>query len=284
MSESAGELSGMSVVVTGAGSGLGAAFALAAALAGAAVVVSDIDGDAASATVDSIRSSGGRAIEFHGSVADWSSAEALIDACVTEFGQIDGLVNNAGIHDQRPAWDYDEDRVRRLVEVNVLGTIFCGVHALRRMAQQRTGVIVNVSSGAMLGIPEMSVYGATKGAVTALTTGWALEGHSIGVRVNGISPLAPTSLRKEQAGKFSRLSPEAIAPLVVYLLSERSRHLTGQVVRLSDGAVTLLQAAQFSGEVIVRDRWTVPELAVALDQLKGSRSAIGLHGPRVLEM
>ena len=227
-------LSGRSIVVTGAGKGLGRAYALACAAHGADVVVNDIDEHSAYECARAIVAAGGRAVHVAGSVASWSVAAAMVDAAVRRFGRIDGLVANAGIiHHARP-WEEDEASLRRIVEVNVLGVLFCATHAMRAMVRQGTGgSIVTVVSGARFGLDGMSAYGATKGAVAAMTAAWAREGAAVGIRVNAISPLAATDMAAlDPRPDRPRLgSPEDVAPAVVALLSDATAGVTGRILR-----------------------------------------------------
>jgi NAD(P)-dependent dehydrogenase (short-subunit alcohol dehydrogenase family) len=227
-------LSGRSIVVTGAGKGLGRAYALACAAHGADVVVNDIDEHSAYECARAIVAAGGRAVHVAGSVASWSVAAAMVDAAVRRFGRIDGLVANAGIiHHARP-WEEDEAALRRIVEVNVLGVQFCATHAMRAMVSQGTGgSIVTVVSGARFGLDGMSAYGATKGAVAAMTAAWAREGAAVGIRVNAISPLAATDMAAlDPRPDRPRLgSPEDVAPAVVALLSDATAGVTGRILR-----------------------------------------------------
>lgn len=259
-------LQGRAVVVTGAGSGLGRAYALAAAAAGAWVVVNDLDQDAGDATVRVIRSTGGRALLSVGSVAVAEVAERMVSDCVAEFGRIDGLVNNAGI--LRPGHPIEQgDSERRLaMETNVLGPMNCGTAAMRVMLQQGSGSIVNVVSGAMQGLPGLSLYGATKGAVMGLTYGWALELAGTGVRVNAISPLASTPMSASIAGDDSLKgdAPNTVAPAVVYLLSDRSSSLNGQIIRF-DGHRLGVVAAPHLAAVTPDSVWTSESIALAFD-------------------
>ncbi|XVQ86948.1 SDR family NAD(P)-dependent oxidoreductase [Microbispora siamensis] len=190
-----GVLDGRCVVVTGAGRGLGRAYALACAAHGAGVVVNDVDGAAAHAVAAEIAAAGGHAVAEPGSAGSWEVAARLAGTAELEFGRLDGLVANAGITHHAPPWEEDEARLRRITEVNVLGVQFAAVHAMRAMVRRGAGgSIVTVVSGARFGIPGMSAYGATKGAVAAMTAGWARDCASAGIRVNAVSPLAETGM------------------------------------------------------------------------------------------
>jgi NAD(P)-dependent dehydrogenase (short-subunit alcohol dehydrogenase family) len=279
-------LDGNAVVVTGSGRGLGRAYAHHIAASGGRVVVNDVDPPEAEAVAQEIRDAGGQAIAVAGSVADWGQAQALIEACVAEFGAIDGLVNNAGIFHASAPWDETEERVRRIVEVNVLGSMFCGLHALTAMrAAGRGGAIVNVTSGAHLGLHEISSYGATKGAATSMTYGWALHERDTGVRVNAVSPTAFT--RMSDPGSWNHIDdipsnpePDVIAPVVTFLLGDRARDINGQVVRLDGVKLSLLTKARFGDDVVEGTTWSVDVIADAFERgALGPLSPIGMAHP-----
>lgn len=261
-------LAGKRIVVTGSGQGLGRAYAMACAQEGASVLVNDLDGAAVAAVVAEIESGGGRALGHTGSVASWEDAGALVDGCVTAWGGIDGLVNNAGVTAVGDPWSFDEQTLRRVVEVNLLGTLHCGTHALRHMTAAGAGTILNVTSGALLGILEHSLYGATKGAVMSLTYGWAMDAAARGVRVNALSPLARTAMSEAWANRdaahMDEPPPSAVAPVVVYLLSDRAARISGQVVRLDAAGLSLLRAPAFGAATAVEPR-TVAEVVRAFE-------------------
>src|SRR3989442_1239065 len=124
----------------------------------------------------------------------------------------------------------------RGVEVNILGVMYTGIAAVKTMvAQGRGGAIVNVSSGASLGQRKLGVYSASKGAVASLTYSWALDLEEVGIRVNAICPLAHTRMvwSSERASRKCPpdRTPDRIAPLVVFLVSDRSSGITGQMIR-----------------------------------------------------
>jgi NAD(P)-dependent dehydrogenase (short-subunit alcohol dehydrogenase family) len=270
-------LQGKAIVITGAGRGLGLAYALHVAAEGAAVVVNDVDSGAARAAVAQITGQGGQASWTDHSVRDHESAAALIAECVSRHGRLDGLVNNAGLRPEGEAWDEAPGEVRAAVEVNLLGSIFCGIAAMKVMRGQGHGSIVNASSRAQRGIPASATYAATKGAVASLTYSWAIDLHSSGIRVNAIAPQAggTGTRRRSQPEGGNEPSPGQIAPLVSYLLSDRSAAVTGQVIRIGGTRVLLsvgLMTHPRNGPFLRRaDDWTVGTLADAFDTFFGPR-------------
>ncbi|MDP2005324.1 MAG: SDR family oxidoreductase [Rubrivivax sp.] len=276
-------LEGRCVIVTGAGRGIGRAVALQVAAAGAAVLVNDVDADVAEVVAGEVRAAGGRALALAGSVADWAFAQRMVDTALQAFGRLDGLVNNAALHHEAAPWDEIEARVRRLIEVNVLGPIACGTPALKHFVAQGAGAIVNVSSAAHLGVMGHASYGATKGALASLTYGWALEAAPHGVRVNAVAPLARTRMTdtlaayRKPAGAVGVAEPEALAPLFVYLLSDASCELNGQVLRFNGQALSVMRHPQVAPAAQSRAQWDVAALQVAFaGPLASELQAVGL--------
>lgn len=260
-------LDGKAIVVTGAAAGLGRAYAMALAGAGAAVVVNDLDRAGLDDVVTAIEQAGGRAVAVAGSVADWDVSAAVVAGCVDAFGAIDGLVSNAAIHHVAAALDEDEARVRRIVEVNVLGSLFPALHAFRAMAGQSRGRILNVTSGAHVGLLGMTAYGSTKGAVASLTYNLALEAEPVGVQVNALAPVAQTAMSPGDARRdgVARPRPEQIAPVVVHLMSEAAGQMTGQIVRYDGSSLSLLQPPRFSDHRVSDDIDTAAGIARAFE-------------------
>jgi NAD(P)-dependent dehydrogenase (short-subunit alcohol dehydrogenase family) len=224
------------VVVTGAADGLGRAYLGPLAREGASLLLNDINGEGLADAEAEVRGLGTPVTSVQGSVADWGTATRLVETAAEAFGRLDALVNNAGTHYVTPSQDDTPDRMREMVEVNILGTMYPGVAALRHMVQAGSGgTILNVTSGAACGMPGVAGYSASKGAVSSLTYAWAAEFRDQGIRVNALAPAAYT--RQVQNTMEVRESPvvwgpEKIAPLVVYLLSDLAGDITGQVVRL----------------------------------------------------
>jgi NAD(P)-dependent dehydrogenase (short-subunit alcohol dehydrogenase family) len=223
-------LAGKRVIVTGGGHGLGRAYACYLGANGARVVVNDIDSAGAHAVADEISAAGGDARAIGCSVADWDDAARIVDMCVTEFGGVDGLVNNAAAHSIAEPWLVDEAAIRSMASVNLMGALFVGVHAIQQMIDQKHGSIINITSTAQLGLTKRAVYGATKGALASLTYSWAIDLAPHGIRVNAYSPQAETAMVTDRPVPGALPSPAENAPLVGYLLSDLSADVTGQVI------------------------------------------------------
>jgi NAD(P)-dependent dehydrogenase (short-subunit alcohol dehydrogenase family) len=255
---------------------------------GAGVVVNDVDAHVAMAVVDEIRAEGGRAAASVGSVGEWDVASELIACCVREFGSVDGLVNNAVAYAFGHPWDEGPEQIRRQIEVNVVGSLYCGAQAMRQMRSQRRGSIVNLTSDVMMGKAGMSTYGAAKGALASATFGWALEMMPHNVRVNGLAPGALTRAA-QLAGKFGRPDkkddppPEVIAPAVVFLLSDLSAGVTGQLVMLMGRRLGLISHPMLTEPVLERDEWSAEAIAEAYERVYRARLEPVGRGARTYE-
>jgi NAD(P)-dependent dehydrogenase (short-subunit alcohol dehydrogenase family) len=274
-----GVLDGKAVVITGSGRGLGKAYAVAAAQAGAAVVVNDVSTEHAESVASEINVAGGTAVASAHSVSDFESAQALASLCVAEFGRIDGLVNNAALAVLEPAWESTPETMAAVVGVNVLGLMYCGASAMRQMRKQHSGVIINVTSGAQLGLPGLSIYGATKGAVTSATYSWAIDAAADGISVIGFAPSARTDMATGLLVDKYLPPPETIAPAVVYLLSDAAHGLSGQIVRFEGRRLRLLIPPRLSEQFVERETWDVDSVAEALEELRPNLQPVGRPQP-----
>lgn len=242
-------LAGRSALVTGAATGIGRAIALALAAEGAQVIITDINAEQGQAAVAAIDARGGSARYLHCDVVDESSVAAAVASVLAEEGQLDVMVNNAGISGTpAPLTELSLEAWRRVVAVDLDG-VFLGIkHAARAMAVARRGSIINMASIAGLsGTATFGPYGAAKAGVIQLTQTAALELAKVGVRVNAICPgwvetaildnlpadYRPRLVRQVPLGRLGQ--PEDVAGLVVYLASDISSFVTGSVFRVDGG-------------------------------------------------
>jgi 3-oxoacyl-[acyl-carrier protein] reductase len=257
--EAAFDVSGQVAVVTGAGSGIGRASAIHLAAAGATVVCADIDAAAARKTAEE---AGGGAYAVPADVAQRASVEQLVKDVVDRHGRIDAMCNIAGIITEAPLLELSEPELDRIVAINLKGVLFGSQAAGRVMSAAGRGTIVNMSS-AVVDRPAAGVgaYAITKAGVTQLTKTLALELGPRRVRVNAIAPgITVTAMTErhytrgdgtiDEERRGARLAslrtlsplntvgmPEDIAYAVRYLLSDASRFVTGQVLRVNGGAM-----------------------------------------------
>jgi NAD(P)-dependent dehydrogenase (short-subunit alcohol dehydrogenase family) len=287
------ELTGRTVLVTGAGRGIGRAEALYLAARGANVVVNDpgveIDGrggdeGVAAAVVDEIRARGGRAVADTGSVTAWADARSMVELAVAEFGDLHAVVNNATIEVNKGLERLTEAEFDDVVAVKLKGT-FAVSHwaAAYWRGRVNDGVrtdraIVNTASGSGLlnPLPTQTNYAAANAAVAAMTTVHALELRRLDVRVNCVSPSmvrtrltipVPGMDQTPPDGKLDPKDPAVVAPLVAYLVSEGCP-LTGQVLSVRGGSIAVNHGWARGAQINKEDElWTVPELAEHLTAL-----------------
>jgi NAD(P)-dependent dehydrogenase (short-subunit alcohol dehydrogenase family) len=245
-------LAGKTAIITGAGAGIGRACAEDFARAGARVVVSDISGDAARATVQAIVAAGGTALAQTTDATDARQVQQLVDVALREFGRIDILFNNAGGAFPQPTHEMSLDTYRQIIALN-LDSVFFGIHAvLPTMLQQRSGVILSTTSGAGLNaVTGLAAYGAAKAGVISLMKNIATEFGGQGIRANAIAPgpmdtpglNAWLSTFDDGPARYAAQVPsgrlgtaEDIARAAVFLASDAAAFINGIVLPV-DGAI-----------------------------------------------
>lgn len=237
-------------LVTGAGSGIGNAIAKACARNGALVYVTDVDLAAAEAATTEIRGSGGKAEALALDVTKGQDVTAVLRTIAQAQGRVDIIVNNAGLNvrsDFRHMSDADWVKIR---EVNLDGVVRIARDGFELLRKSQHGALVNVASiMAERGLRQLAAYSATKGAVSALTRGLAVEYASFGIRVNAIAPgfvetaLTARVLRNPGIQKALIEStpmrrfglPEEIANAAVFLASDEASYITGTVLSVDGG-------------------------------------------------
>lgn len=287
----AGICEGRVVIVTGAGRGIGRAHALMFAAEGAKVVVNDlgaeVDGAGSSTgpageVVDQIRASDGEAVANGDDVASWDGAANLIRSTVERFGRVDVLVNNAGILRDRMLVNMTEAEWDAVIRVHLKGTFgpahFAAEHWRDRAkaGEQVNARIVNTTSvSGIFGNPGQSNYGAAKAGIAAFTVIAAKELSRYGITVNAIAPTARTRMTESigfakveiAAGAFDFLAPENMSPLVVWLGSAESAHVTGRVFEVSGGRITLADGWRRGPTREKGARWNPGELGAVVSEL-----------------
>ena len=248
------QLDGKAAVVTGAGRGLGKAMSKALAQAGADLVCAARTAEQVEGTASEIREAGGRAIAVPTDVTDSSQVNALVAACVAEYGKIDIMVANAGIGDpvgQFEFWEYPDDAFEKTIAVNLNGTFYSGRAATKAMVEQGDGgVLINVASGTALRGNQNFAYPTAKGAVISLTKSEATMLWRHGIRANVIVPgfvsQGPAASDEEAEIRKNRglFVPVGrlgewweLGPLAVYLASDASRYVTGESFIIDGGGL-----------------------------------------------
>jgi 3-oxoacyl-[acyl-carrier protein] reductase len=242
---------GKIVLVTGAQQGIGRAVALRFAHEGADVVVNFLDDQpAAEAVAAQITALGRRSCTIQANIARTAEARRLVATAEQNLGPIDVLVNNAGIFPRSPFLDLTEETWDAVLNTNLKGTFICAQEVARRMVQaQRSGVIINLASGAPYrGSLRATAYMASKLGIVGLTRGMARELAPQRIRVNAVAPgVTNTAMprlgnteeglaalaRQLPAGRLAE--PEDIADVIVFLATDDARHIIGQLIHVNGG-------------------------------------------------
>lgn len=244
-------LEGKTAIVTGASKGIGAGIAKGLGQAGASVVVNYASSrEGADRVVTAIQSCGGKAIAVQGDVSQQEDIERLFEAAVEAYGKVNVLVNNAGVYEYGPIEGITPESFHRQYEINVLGPIQTIQLAIRYFGESG-GSIINIGSAASSTTPaNSSLYTGTKGALDAITRVLSKELGPKKIRVNAINPGATETEGAHAAGAIGTEwqrqlitatplgrfgQPEDIAPLAVFLASDDSAWLTGEIILASGG-------------------------------------------------
>lgn len=250
-----GEFDGRVAIVTGGGRGIGRSIALALARKGASVVVNALHAETCGAVAREIEDEDGVAIAIATDVADWRGVDAMVSRTVSQFARIDILVNNAGIlRPTAPLEDIPEKEWELVMDVNVKGAFNCTKAVLPIMKKQRTGKVVNVSSiaGRSTSNSGGAHYTTSKAALLGFTRHAARESARYGINVNAVAPAGVDTEMVPQFWSRDRINalvdripvgrlatPDHIADLVVFLVSQKSDYITGATIDINGGLLMI---------------------------------------------
>ncbi len=287
------------VLVTGAGRGIGRAVAMEMAGHGARVVVNDLGGDASGGghdvgpgqeVVDAIEENGGEAVLNTDSVADWDAAHGMVQQAIDTYGQLDAVVNNAGILRDRIFHKMSEEDWDAVIDVHLKGCFNVARAAATHFRAQVSGAYVHMTStSGLVGNFGQVNYGAAKLGIFALSKCIALDMSRFKVRSNCIAPFAwsrligtiPTEDPAEEARveKMKRMTPEKIAPMAAYLCSDAARDVTGQVFGVRLNEIFLFGHPRPVRSVQRSEGWTAEAIAEhAIPAMKASFAALERSG------
>lgn len=287
-----GALEGRVAIITGAGRGLGREHALLFAAEGAKVVVNDLGGandgsgsdmTPAQQTVADIKAMGAEAIVNTDNVADWDGSKRMIDSAIEAFGDLDILINNAGILRDRVVVNMNEAEWDSVIQVHLKGHFAPTHHAAAYWREQaKAGItkprnLVHTSStSGLFANPGQGNYGAAKSGIATFSQICAKELSRYNVKSNAIAPAARTRLTMAtpgledvmaaKDGKFDEWDPANVSPLVAYLASELCE-FSGETFYVQGGQVTRVATWAMAEEIKQDDRWTVSALATAITAL-----------------
>ncbi len=251
------EWNGHVAIVTGAASGIGAGIAECFAEAGAEVVVADINEKPGAQVTADLQARYGKGLFVKADVSIAADCKRLMTETLAAYGQIDTLVNNAGVNFVKPTLEMDEADWDRVVDVDLKGTFLCSRYALEAMVARRSGNIVNIASvHTVATLPAAAPYAASKGGVDMMTRSMAIEFAPYGIRVNAISPgLTDTQIWSDiqDAAEDAELArqhwmdniplgrvqaPREVGNVALFLASEQSSYVTGANI-FTDGGMTI---------------------------------------------
>lgn len=282
-------LEGRVAIVTGAGRGIGRAHALELASHGAAVVVNDygvsLAGEDTGETpaeqvVAEIAAAGGRAVVNRADVADFEAAGAMVRQAIDTFGGLDILVNNAGFVRDRMLVNTSEEEWDAVVRVHLKGHFAPLRHAgaywraEAKADRQRAARVINTSSGAGLqGSVGQATYSAAKAGIAGLTLVAAQEMGRYGVTVNAIAPVARTRMTEGAFDTSAMALPEDNSPIVAWLASVDAGDVTGRVIEIEGGKITVENGWSHGPSHDLGTRWSAPDVGPALRDLLAAAPA-----------
>jgi NAD(P)-dependent dehydrogenase (short-subunit alcohol dehydrogenase family) len=271
------------VIITGAGGGFGRAYALALGLEGANVVVNDINADTASKTVEDIISNGGRAIIDTNDITSYDASFDIVDSAIKEFGSLHAVINNAGNNRDRMFTSLSEDDWDQVIRVHLKGHFCISSHAAKYWRQQSkegnavNARIINTSSGAGLqGSIGQTNYSAANGGILSLTLNQSAELKRYGITANAVAPQGRTGMTEKvfadmmkvpEDGSFDKFDPANVAPLICFLVSEKSSNISGICFESFGGKLSISEGWKTGPIKDKGERYHVQEIGEVISEL-----------------
>jgi len=274
-------LEGKVVIVTGSGRGIGREMALQMAGQGARVVVNDVgvsvsgdadDEDPGREVVEAIRAAGGEAVLSRDSVAEWDSAQRIIEQALDSFGRIDAVVNNAGILRDRIFHQMSPEEFDAVIKVHLYGGFYMSRAAITHFREQKSGAFVHMTStSGLIGNLGQANYAAAKLGIVGLSKSIALDGARYGVRSNCIAPFAWSRMvgsipaadpaQAARVEKIKSMTPAPIAAMATFLASDAAASVNGQIFTVRKNEVFLMSQPRPIRSLHRAEGWTPESLA-----------------------
>jgi NAD(P)-dependent dehydrogenase (short-subunit alcohol dehydrogenase family) len=271
-----GYLDGKVIAVTGAGRGIGRAVAVGAAAEGASVVVNDygvsVEGsdptsEVANDVVKEIVDAGGKAVANASSVTTMEGGASIVRSATDTFGRIDGVVCVAGILRERMLFNMSEEEWDPVIETHLKGTFTVFRAAAPIFREQKSGTMIGFTSGAFAASVAQANYSAAKGGIVSLVRSAAAGMNKYGVTANVIAPVAKSRMSGQVPFGLEMGEPEDVAPMVVYLLGDAARDVTGQIYTVNGGRIAVWNQPTEVREMRKDGRWSPEEIEKRFDEV-----------------
>ncbi|MBU9723192.1 MULTISPECIES: SDR family NAD(P)-dependent oxidoreductase [Bacillaceae] len=264
------------IIVTGSGRGIGYAIAKYCLDEGATVVIVDSVMERVDKALSRLQDNSGRILGIHETVATREGAKRIISETINRFGKIDALINNAAKTEDNLLLNMEESEFNNVIDTNLKGPFFCTKEVLPSMVQQGNGRIINmIAASGLAGNPGQTNYAASKGGLLSMTLTWSKELRNKNIQVNAVIPTAWTEMSEEipekvllkvmgeeKLDELKSRTPNQVAPLIGYLLSDEGVGVTGQCFGIAGKQLSVWDYAKpaevFSTE---EDRWEFEEIA-----------------------
>jgi NAD(P)-dependent dehydrogenase (short-subunit alcohol dehydrogenase family) len=225
--------------------------------------------------VKEIETTGGEAVAVAEDVSTMAGGERIVNTALERWGRVDGVVAVAGILRERMLFNMSEDEWDAVIATHLKGHFTVFRHAAAVMRKQESGSLIGFTSGAFVGSVAQANYSSAKGGIVSLVRSAAVGLHRYGVRANAVAPVARTRMSANVPMELAEMGePEDVAPLVVYLLSDAAKDVTGQVYTAVGGRIAVWNQPVEVREMRTEGRWTPEEIAERFDEVGQERMGL----------